>query len=285
MSPAGESMTALHSWVHNPKYIEKFGKTDGSELFVDYVVHVFVRLFWTIYDIYTECEVYHLDLSEENVLIRKNNGAPYPPLIDFDHARLCSDTGNDNVWSRTGTVSFMSMLNLAGYSNKHTIVDELESFLYLWVWKCTIGFTPPDISHTQSAPNTTQATSVEPSANPRVQPVSRLKLTNQNLAALARRSKHPVGAVKQPEVWNWAKGEPGDECLLAKFLNTSSNLIFGTVLNELRPEFRTLKPLFLKLSRILFDWDGEQSTFFSGTISGEKITVRQGRTRRGRSSS
>ncbi|KAJ1655890.1 hypothetical protein IWQ61_004444 [Dispira simplex] len=131
MSPIGESMTALHSWAHNPKYMEKFGKANGSELFADYVVYVFVRLFWIIYDLHKDCKLYHRDLSEGNVLVCECDGDPYPLFIDFDHARLCSDVGNDNMRFGRGTVPFMSMLNLAGYPSKLSIVDELESFLYL----------------------------------------------------------------------------------------------------------------------------------------------------------
>ncbi|KAJ1657240.1 hypothetical protein IWQ61_003325 [Dispira simplex] len=283
MSPIGESMTALHSWAHNPKYMEKFGKTNGSELFADYVVYVFVRLFWIIYDLYKDCKLYHRDLSEGNVLVCEYDGDPYPLLIDFDHARLCSDVGNDNMRFGMGTVPFMSILNLAGYSNKLSIVDELESFLYLWVWKCTIGFTSADITRTRStttAPNSSQATSARSPISSIVQPTSRLALTNQHSADLAR-FIHPVDVANQLAVRSWAKGEPGGACLLAKFSHTSSNVTFGTVLNELRPEFRMLKPLFLKLRQILFDWDGKQSSFFLGTTSGEETPVQQGRSRLG----
>ncbi|KAJ1652938.1 hypothetical protein IWQ61_006837 [Dispira simplex] len=280
MSPVGETLSSLHTWAHDPKYIEKFGKADGSELLVDYVVYFFARLFWVIYDLYKDCHVYHGDLSEGNVLVRECDGDPYPLLIDFDHGRLCSDVGNDKMQFGMGTVPFMSILNLAGYSNKLSIADELESFLYLWVWKCTMGFTSPDISRnrrTTAAPNAAHDTSVEPSANPRVQPVSRLKLTNQHPAVLARRSIHPIGRAKEPSVRNWAKGEPGYECLLAKIRDTLSDFTFGTVLDELRSEFRMLKPLFLKLCRILFDWDGKLSSFSMGTRSERMTKVRKGR--------
>ncbi|KAJ1649096.1 hypothetical protein IWQ61_009706 [Dispira simplex] len=279
ISPMGESMTALYTWAHNPKYIVKFGKADGSELLVVYVVYFFSRLFWVIYNLYEDCNVYHRDLSEGNVLVCECDGDPYPLLIDFDHGRLRSDSGNDHMWSCTGTVPFMSILNLAGYSSKLSIVDELESFLYLWVWKCTIGFAPSDITRpriTAMGPNSSQVTSVQPSVHPRVQPVSRWKLTNQSPAVLARRSIHPVDQAKQPSIRSWAQGEPGNDCLLAKFWHTLSDIAFVAVLDELRPEFRMLKPLFLKLRRILFDWDGKQSSFFLGTESRRMTKVRQG---------
>ncbi|KAJ1654770.1 hypothetical protein IWQ61_005362 [Dispira simplex] len=284
MSSVGESMSSLHTWAHNPKYIEKFGRANGSELLVDHGVYVFARLFWVIYYLYKDCKVYHRDLSEGNVLVREYDGDPYPLLIDFDHARLCSDVGNDKTRFGMGTVPFMSMLNLAGYSNRLSIVDELESFLYLWVWKCTMGFAPPDISRNRStttAPNAAHDTSVQPSAHSRVQPVSRLKLTNQHPAALARRSIHPVGLAKQLSIRSWAKGESGYECLLAKIKDTLSDFTFETVLDELRPEFQMLKPLFLKLRRIIFDWDGKLSSFSLGRISGEETTVRKDESRLG----
>ncbi|KAJ1953719.1 hypothetical protein IWQ62_005926 [Dispira parvispora] len=156
-----------------------------------------------------------------------------------------------------GTVPFMSILNLVGYSDKLSILDELESFLYLWVWKCTIGFTPSDITRGKTKPNSSQVTSEKSSANPRVQPVTRLKLTNQKSPALAQRSEHHVDQAKQL-IRSWAKGDPGKECLDAKFLHTSSDGAFEMVLDELRPEFQHFKPLFLKLRRILFDWDGKR---------------------------
>ncbi|KAJ1647611.1 hypothetical protein IWQ61_010075 [Dispira simplex] len=285
MSPVGESMSSLHAWAHNPKYIEEFGKANGSELLVDHVVYFFARLFWVIYYLYKDCQVYHRDLSEGNVLVRECDGDPYPLLIDFDHARLCSDVGNDNMWSRTGTAPFLSILNMAGYSNELTIADELESLLYLWVWKCTIGFAPSDITHprsTATGPNSSQANSALSPISSIVEPMSRSRLTNQNSASLARRGKHHVGPA-QPSIRKWVEGEPGGECLLAKFKDTLSDRAFGTVLNDLRPEFRMLKPLFLKLRRILFDWDGKQSLFSLGTISGEEATVWQDRSRLGQS--
>ncbi|KAJ1653137.1 hypothetical protein IWQ61_006682 [Dispira simplex] len=125
MSPVGESMAAFYTWAHNPKYIEKFGKMNGSELLVDHVVYVFVRLFWVIYNLHKDCNVYHGNLSKGNVLVREYDGDPYPLLIDFNHGHLCSDVGNDEMRFGMGMVPFMSMLNLAGYSNKLSIVDEL----------------------------------------------------------------------------------------------------------------------------------------------------------------
>ncbi|KAJ1652930.1 hypothetical protein IWQ61_006843 [Dispira simplex] len=278
MSPVGESMSLLHTWAHNPKYIKKFGKANGSQLFVNHVLYVFARLFWVIYYLYKDCQVYHRDLSEGNVLVRECDGDPFPLLIDFDHGRLCSDVDNDNMWSRTGTVPFLSILNLAGYSHKLTIVDELESLLYLWVWKCTIGFTSADITRTRSTttvPNSFQAISAQSPNSLLVQCMSRTKLTNQNPATLARLSKHHVGPAKQPLIRSWAKGELGDECLLAKYNNTLYDATFGPVLNELRPEFRMLKPLFLELRKILFDWDGKQSLFLLKTTSGRKTEAQQ----------
>ncbi|KAJ1959832.1 hypothetical protein IWQ62_004458, partial [Dispira parvispora] len=258
MLPTGHPLSALHTWAHKPQYISKFRKSNGSQLLVDYVLVIFSRLFCIIHDLYKNCQVYHRDLSEGNVLVRENNGDPYPLLIDFDHARLCSDTVNDSIHFGMGTVPFMSILNLAGYSHKLSDLDELESLLYLLVWKCTIGFTSSDITRGKTARNTPQVPPVQPIANPLVKLVTRLKLINRKSAALVQRSKHRVGQTKQLNIRSWAKGDPGDECLDAKYLHASSDGTFKLVLGELRPEFQVFKPLLSELRRILFDWDGKQ---------------------------
>ncbi|KAJ1960837.1 hypothetical protein IWQ62_004079, partial [Dispira parvispora] len=136
---------------------------------------------------------------------------------------------------------------------------------------CTIGFTPSDITRGKAEPSTSQVTLEEPSANPRVQPVTRLKLTNQRLPALTRRRNH-LDQTKQL-IRSWAKGDPGSECLDVKLLHTSSDGAFEIVLRELRPEFQHFKPLFLKLRRILFDWDGEQISFFYRSNTGQEIAA------------
>ncbi|KAJ1641935.1 hypothetical protein IWQ61_010694, partial [Dispira simplex] len=60
---------------------------------------------------------------------------------------------------------------------------------------------------------------------------------------------------KVPLVRSWATGNPGTDCLSAKVIHMSTEYAFRTVLGDLRPEFWKLRPLFLKLREILFDWD------------------------------
>ncbi|KAJ1969400.1 hypothetical protein IWQ62_000653 [Dispira parvispora] len=282
LSPFGHSMTALHTWAHNPQYISRFKRSSGSELLVVYVSVIFARLFYIIHDLYMNCQVYHRDLSEGNVLVRENNGDPYPLLIDFDHARLCSDAVNDSMQFGMGTVPFMSILNLAGYSNKLSIIDELESFLYLCVWKCTIGFTPSNITRGKTEPSTSQVTLEKSSAKPRVQPVTRFKLTNQRSPLWSQRPKHHVDQTEELKIRSWAKGDPGKGCLDAKYVQTSSNRAFEMVLDELRPEFQHFKPLFLQLRSILFDWDGKQVSFFYRSNTGQEIAAPKDKSLRGR---
>ncbi|KAJ1950377.1 hypothetical protein IWQ62_006578, partial [Dispira parvispora] len=136
LSPMGESLTKLHSWARNPENkTQDLDEQEKDTLSIN-VQLFFARLFWIIYYLYKDLGVYHRDLSEGNVLVRVVDGVPRPLLIDFDHARLRSDPLNDNMGSRTGTVPFMSILNLAGRSNQLSIADELESLFYLWssVW-------------------------------------------------------------------------------------------------------------------------------------------------------
>ncbi|KAJ1647568.1 hypothetical protein IWQ61_010079 [Dispira simplex] len=263
ISPIGESLTELHSWARKPGNTTQVLDDYEKKRLAIYVRNVFSRLFWIIYYLYTELGVYHRDLSEGNVLLRQQHGLPHPLLIDFDHARLRTDDRNDSMHSRTGTVPFMSILNLAGRSQNLSIVDELESFMYLWVWKCSIGFSPSHITRSNTASNTPQVSSPQPSMASISQDLcTRLHITSHKPTSSAQKSKLPVDDTEKPSVRAWARGDPGKSCLKAKILHTSDDMSFSLVLEDLPPEFKNLKPLFLDLREALFDWDGQQASYF-----------------------
>ncbi|KAJ1644808.1 hypothetical protein IWQ61_010380, partial [Dispira simplex] len=262
MSPIGEPLTELHSWAQKLGNKTQVLDKHEKKILSVYVRIVFIRLFWIIYYLYTELGVYHRDLSEGNVLVRQQDGFPHPLLIDFDHARLRSDAQNNSVRFPTGTVPFMSILNLAGRSQNLSIVDELESFMYLWVWKCSMGFSPPHITRPNTASNTPEVSSPQSSVASIPQQVTRMYVTSHKPSSLAQRRKFLLKETKQPSVRLWAKGDPGRSCLVAKLKDTSDGIAFSVVLQDLRPEFNSLKPLLLKLREALFDWDGQQASCF-----------------------
>ncbi|KAJ1641726.1 hypothetical protein IWQ61_010743, partial [Dispira simplex] len=199
ISPIGESLTELHSWARKPGNTTQDLDDYEKKKLAIYVQIVFARLFWIIYYLYTKLGVYHRDLSEGNVMVRQQDGLPHPLLIDFDHARLRDDDRNDNMHSRTGTVPFMSILNLAGRSQSLSIVDELESFLYLWVWKCSIGFSPSHITRSNTASNTPQVTSPRPSVGSLSQDrCTRLHVTSHKPTSSAQKSKLLEDETEQP---------------------------------------------------------------------------------------
>ncbi|KAJ1644768.1 hypothetical protein IWQ61_010382, partial [Dispira simplex] len=268
MEPIGQSMDTLHPQTKDKKKSASLTPKDKIELYAN-VTGVFFKLCYVIYILYTKFGVYHRDLSEGNVLVRDINGDKYPLLIDFDHSRLISD-GSDSMKSLTGTTPFMSILNLAGYSHDLTILDEFESFLYLWVWKCIIGFSPSEITRpraTKAGSATQQGASHQRSKSSNVEPSSWK-------TAFSRMGNAPTGQIqagssftpqpKVPLVRSWATGNPGTDCLSAKFRHIVNADSFSIVLDDLRPEFQELKPLFLELREILFDWDVGQSVENTG---------------------
>ncbi|KAJ1646793.1 hypothetical protein IWQ61_010163, partial [Dispira simplex] len=269
ISPIGESLTELHSWARKPGNTTQDLDDGEKKVLAVNVQDVFVRLFWIIYYLYKEFGVYHRDLSEGNVLVRQQNGIPHPLLIDFDHAHLRDDDRNDNMHSRMGTVPFMSILNLAGRSQSLSIIDELESFLYLWVWKCSIRFSPSHITCSNTMANTLQVTSPQPSVGSLSQDhCTQLHVTSHKLTSSVQKSKLLGDETEQPSVWMWAKGDLGQSCLKAKLKDTSSGIAFSVVLQDLPPEFENFKSLFLKLHKALFNWDGKQASHFD-TMSSE----------------
>ncbi|KAJ1657335.1 hypothetical protein IWQ61_003257 [Dispira simplex] len=263
MEPVGESMETLHPRTKDKKNNDPLTQDEKLNLLVD-VWGVFSRLCYVIYVLYTEFGIYHRDLSEGNVLIHRRNGDVYPLLIDFDHSRLVVD-GSDSMQPRMGTIPFMSILNETGHSEHLTILDELESFLYLWVWKCTIGFSSSEITcprTTKMSATSLQDTSHQLSNLPKVIPVSWMNAPSRMGNAWKGLPRKKYFYALQPKVSGirlWAMSNLGTISLRSKVKDLVCVVGFRLIVDELRPEFRKLGPLFLKLREILFDWDVKNS--------------------------
>ncbi|KAJ1969658.1 hypothetical protein IWQ62_000485 [Dispira parvispora] len=162
LTPAGKSMTALHPYGTQPSSEVPIELTPGeATMLCGKVAYFFQRLFKIIYRLHEDYGIYHRDLSEGNVLVVETEITHpmnpnetlivlLPLLIDLDHARRNDDDVTGEMLSRVGTLPFMSILNLAGRTDKLSFLDECESFLYLYLWKCVIGFSrhlipPPDV--------------------------------------------------------------------------------------------------------------------------------------------
>ncbi|KAJ1649589.1 hypothetical protein IWQ61_009372 [Dispira simplex] len=264
MEPVGQSMDTLHPRTKDKRNNDPLTQ-DEENVLLSEIVRAFSRLCYVIYILYTEFGVYHRDLSEGNVLVHRRNGDVYPLLIDFDHSCLERDAENDTMQSRTGTIPFMSILNLAGHSDHLTILDELESFLYLWVWKCTIGFSSSEITRPRATKMST--TSLQDTLRQRSNPFKAIPASWKNAPSrmggarkgLPGKENFYTPQPKVPVIRLWAMSNLGTIYLRSKVKGLVSVEGFQVILDELRPEFRKLRPLFLKLREILFDWDVKNS--------------------------
>ncbi|KAJ1659782.1 hypothetical protein IWQ61_001179 [Dispira simplex] len=226
-------------------------------------------------ELHTDYKIYHRDLSEGNVLVVEDEmsdpKAPKetvmilePLLIDFDHARYKDDDTVDQMLSRTGTLPFMSILNLAGHAKHLTFIDECETFLYLFVWKCIIGFgrcqisltttTKPKktatgknaTSHTPLSKHVTGGSKEMAALDPdRVNPVE-----HEEAQSVQGGASHPP--FKEKMVHQWASNESIEAIEDVKCLHVDSWINFTVVLYELRLEFRRFQPLFHRLHEALF---------------------------------
>ncbi|KAJ1641770.1 hypothetical protein IWQ61_010733, partial [Dispira simplex] len=223
--------------------------------------------------------IYHRDLSEGNVLVVNTKRSSLekpgktikvlePLLIDFDHARRKNDDVMDQMLSRTGTLPFMSILNLAGHTNHLTLIDECESFLYLFVWKCIIGFARCQLS----LPATTKLMQTVTGKNSTSHTLLFKGVTSgsKGKAALDPAKANPVergeaqpvqgGAphppIKKMKVHQWVSNQSIEAIEDAKRLHMDSWNTFTVVLKELRPEFRRLEDFFQDLRDVLFTWEG-----------------------------
>ncbi|KAJ2136383.1 hypothetical protein IW136_003926, partial [Coemansia sp. RSA 678] len=77
------------------------------------------------------CQILHRDISEANILVRRDDTGVHGMVIDFDHAISITDDGYAKHAERTGTVPFMSVSNLENLQPKRTALDDWESIIYI----------------------------------------------------------------------------------------------------------------------------------------------------------
>ncbi|KAJ1645526.1 hypothetical protein IWQ61_010308, partial [Dispira simplex] len=278
LTPVGKPMTRLHPYGTQLESEVPIilPPEKEMELYTN-VGYFFKALFMIIRKLHKYYEIYHRDLSEGNVLVVKKE-SPYmtepnetvivlePLLIDFDHARLKGDNAVDQMQSRTGTLPFMSILNLAGKTSALTFLDECESFLYLFLWKCIIGFARCQISlpATRKPKKSTTSKDTVALANPKPLSQNVAGGTGENIAlypaehqeAQSLRDVAYHSKFQKKEVHQWASNEPIGCIEEWKRLHMHSGDTFSTVLKELRPEFKRLRTLFQRLRDALFKWEG-----------------------------
>ncbi|KAJ2713830.1 hypothetical protein H4S00_005327, partial [Coemansia sp. D1744] len=86
------------------------------------------------------CQILHRDISEANILVRRDNAGVHGMLIDFDHSIDITDEGYVKRTERTGTRPFMSINNLEGELTKRTALDDWEGIIYIFCWLGTFGW-------------------------------------------------------------------------------------------------------------------------------------------------
>ncbi|KAJ2811398.1 hypothetical protein H4S07_002092 [Coemansia furcata] len=96
----------------------------------------------------TECNLLHRDISSNNIMVgrrRTHDGGSevYGMLIDLDYAINPSHRRLSRP-ERTGTLPFMSILNLEAHPDQQTELDDFESLLYVLCFQATFGINNDD---------------------------------------------------------------------------------------------------------------------------------------------
>ncbi|KAJ2074961.1 hypothetical protein GGI09_008690 [Coemansia sp. S100] len=90
--------------------------------------------------IFKYCQILHRDISDNNILVIKQDGIARGLLIDFDCAiDMSIERTEPPRPEMTGTLPFMSINNLSESNVKRTVLDDYESMLYLVCWSATLG--------------------------------------------------------------------------------------------------------------------------------------------------
>ncbi|KAI8319700.1 hypothetical protein GQ54DRAFT_299161, partial [Martensiomyces pterosporus] len=96
-------------------------------------------------EILRRCNLLHRDISTNNILVIRSplDGTVHGALIDFDCA-ISVGVDRKARPERTGTLPFMSVLNLEANWLERTELDDWESLLYLVCWLATFGINKED---------------------------------------------------------------------------------------------------------------------------------------------
>ncbi|KAI8319216.1 hypothetical protein GQ54DRAFT_299525, partial [Martensiomyces pterosporus] len=96
-------------------------------------------------EIMRRCNLLHRDISTNNILVVRSplDGSVHGVLVDFDCA-ISVGVDRKARPERTGTLPFMSVLNLEANWLERTEIDDWESLLYLVCWVATFGINKED---------------------------------------------------------------------------------------------------------------------------------------------
>ncbi|KAJ1968417.1 hypothetical protein H4R34_006270, partial [Dimargaris verticillata] len=103
-------------------------------------------------EFYDNCQIFHRDISYNNIMVRWQDGAPKGMLVDLDHGILRDAITMPGQPVRTGTLPFMSIGNLEGNDTDRTALDDWESLLYVLCWAGTYGFGRSTANQSQQPP-------------------------------------------------------------------------------------------------------------------------------------
>ncbi|KAJ2345703.1 hypothetical protein IWW50_005630, partial [Coemansia erecta] len=86
------------------------------------------------------CRILHRDISEGNILVRRDDTGVHGMLIDFDHAIDINNKGYAKNSEGVGMLQFMSISNLENNETERTLLDDWESIIYMLCWIGTFGW-------------------------------------------------------------------------------------------------------------------------------------------------
>ncbi|KAJ1965870.1 hypothetical protein H4R35_007026, partial [Dimargaris xerosporica] len=89
--------------------------------------------------LYSDCNIFHRDISTNNIMAVSQDGRLRGMLIDFDNAIHDEAQSAPGRPERTGTLPFMSIGNLENNDTDRTALDDWESVLYVACWLGTYG--------------------------------------------------------------------------------------------------------------------------------------------------
>ncbi|KAJ2252240.1 hypothetical protein GGI13_003398 [Coemansia sp. RSA 455] len=217
--------------------------------------------------IFKYCHILYRDISDNNILVIKQDGIARGLLIDFDCA---IDTSIEKAGTTrpemTGTLPFMSINNLSESNVKRTVLDDYESLLYLVCWSATLGI---GISqHHREGKDFEklpiarwQKVSLEAIIGAKSIHFGTENSLNTNIAAYFSSAKGSNGANDDP-----------DKKMLTRFVTVLRSILFDNTSEGVGPECRGTSKI--EVPRAKPSWLGTGAEFLSALDQGALSSAR-----------
>ncbi|KAJ2074851.1 hypothetical protein GGH13_001035 [Coemansia sp. S155-1] len=245
-----------HFRVHRRIVMSQIGQRLHTLESVDEFITVVCDVMRCHNAIFKYCQILHRDISDNNILVIKQDGIARGLLIDFDCAiDMSIERTEPPRPEMTGTLPFMSINNLSESNVKRTVLDDYESMLYLVCWSATLGI--------GSSQHHREGKDLEklPIAEWRKLPIGAIVRAKRDHFGTENSLNTKIAAYfSSAKGSNGANGDP-DKNMLTRFVTVLRRMLFDNRGDGVGPEYRGTRKI--EVPRVQSSWSVTEDAILS----------------------